>query len=372
MASESSTSARDAYDAAEAVKSTLVSLADLCAKGTSHYARRQYGEAADYYARASELQAGLKGEMDPENAEVLFLYGRSLFRVGQGKSDVLGGRAQGGRERKKAEGVVGERVEGVVVTEGVKEEGEEGKEVKKPLFQFTGDENFEESEDEEEGEGEEEEEEDELATAFEVLDLARVLFTRKLESPESGDADGNGKGKEVGDSATTKHIKERLADTHDLLAEISLENERFPSAVADFRASLGYKKELYGQESEVIAEAHYKLSLALEFASITTTAEAGEGEGEGEGKGEAQVDEGMREEAARELESAIESTRMKLQAKEVELAEMASPEENDETRKQIAEVREILADMEQRVSRSESLSLPSRIIPHCRLWVHRR
>jgi HAT1-interacting factor 1 len=25
----------------------------------------------------------------------------------------------------------------------------------------------------------------------------------------------------------TRHIKERLADTHDLLAEISLENERF-------------------------------------------------------------------------------------------------------------------------------------------------
>jgi hypothetical protein len=225
----------------------------------------------------------------------------------------------------------------------IEEKVEEGG--KKPLFQFTGDENFEDSEDEEEAEGEaEEEEEDELATAFEVLDLARVLFTRQLESPAPDDT--NGKGKEAGDSAATKHIKERLADTHDLLAEISLENERFPSAVADFRASLGYKEELYGQESEVIAEAHYKLSLALEFASITTTAEAGE-----EGKGEAQVDEKMREEAARELERAIESTRMKLQAKEVELAEMASPEENEASRKQIAEVREILADMEQRVSR---------------------
>jgi hypothetical protein len=35
-----------------------------------------------------------------------------------------------------------------------------------------------------------------------------------------------GHGKAVGDSSMTKHIKERLADTHDLLAEISLENER--------------------------------------------------------------------------------------------------------------------------------------------------
>jgi hypothetical protein len=46
---------------------------------------------------------------------------------------------------------------------------------------------------------------------------------KKLEEPEER-AD---KGKAVGDSSMTKHIKERLADTHDLLAEISLENERY-------------------------------------------------------------------------------------------------------------------------------------------------
>jgi hypothetical protein len=44
------------------------------------------------------------------------------------------------------------------------------------------------------------------------------------ERPQS-----EGKGKEVseGDSPIVRHIKERLADTHDLLAEISLENERY-------------------------------------------------------------------------------------------------------------------------------------------------
>lgn len=59
--------------------------------------------------------------------------------------------------------------------------------------------------------------------AFEVLDLARILFTKKLEQPEEGDS----KGKTVGDSPMTTHINERLADIHDLLAEISLENERY-------------------------------------------------------------------------------------------------------------------------------------------------
>jgi HAT1-interacting factor 1 len=49
-----------------------------------------------------------------------------------------------------------------------------------------------------------------------------VLFAKRLDAPE----DGEGKGKEAGDTPMTRHLKERLADTHDLLAEISLENER--------------------------------------------------------------------------------------------------------------------------------------------------
>lgn len=182
-----------------------------------------------------------------------------------------------------------------------------------------------------------------------------MLFTKRLEIPE----DSKDKGKAVGDSAMTKHVKERLADCHDLLAEISLENERFPNAVHDFRASLAYKQELHPKESEIIAEAHFKLSLALEFASITTTKEDNEEDGAAsEPAKEAQVDEAMREEAAKELELAIESTKLKLQNKEVELATCHEPVENEATRTQIQEVKEIIADMEQRVSFASSLLSP--------------
>lgn len=340
------------YNETEAHNTTLVTLADLSAKGTSRYAQRQYGEAADLFARAAELQAELNGEMDPTNAEVLFLYGRSLFRVGQGKSDVLGGRAGG--EKKKKEGVKPKKEEGAgmaVIAEGAEkaeEKVEEGAD-KKPLFQFTGDENFEDSDEDEDAdaEGEEEEEDDELATAFEVLDLARVLFTRRLEELAAAPAEDAGKGKEAdaGDSSLTRHIKERIADTHDLLAEIALESERFPSAVADFKAALGLKKELYEKASEVIAEAHYKLSLALEFASMTTTGEEGEEAAAAEGV----VDEEMRGEAADEMQSAIESTKLKLAAREAE------EEQTEETASQIKDVKEIVAEMEQRVRLSVSL-----------------
>ncbi|PBP19514.1 histone H1-binding protein [Diplocarpon rosae] len=333
--------------AMEAFNSIKVSLADLCAKGTAQYAHKNFEEAADLYARAAELQAGLNGEMSPDNADILFLYGRSLFKVGQSKSDVLGGKAGG--EKKKPSGTAkankadttkeepkaeGEEItqEGVAIAAGSSGSGEDAVDAKKALFQFTGDENFEDSDDDaEDGDGEGEEEEyDDLASAFEVLDLARVLFVKKLEEPE----ESSGKGKDAGDSPMTKHIHERLADIHDLLAEISLENER--------------QQGLYPEESEIIAEAHFKLSLALEFASITRTKED-EGE-EAIAESETQLDQGLRDEAIKELEQAIKSTRIKLTNQEVQLAETSSPDDNEVTRSQIAEVKEIVADMESRLA----------------------
>lgn len=151
--------------ATEVFNSIKVSLADLCAKGTAQFARKNYDEASDLFARASELQAELNGEMSPENAEILFLYGRSLFKVGQSKSDVLGGRAGGEQKKpngaakaKKAEPVKEEKSKLDMITEegvaAIAEQNgaaktEEDASAKKPLFQFTGDENFEDSDDDE-------------------------------------------------------------------------------------------------------------------------------------------------------------------------------------------------------------------------------
>lgn len=59
-----------------------------------------------------------------------------------------------------------------------------------------------------------------------------MLLKKQLEERQSVADTSEDKGKEVangdgdGGDATIKHLKERLADTHDLLAEISLENER--------------------------------------------------------------------------------------------------------------------------------------------------
>jgi len=149
--------AAEAYEIAaeDDIKSKKVTLADICAKGTALYAHKNYEEAANLYGRAADMQAEINGEMEPENAEILFLYGRSMFKVGQSKSDVLGGAAATEKKpKKKAKKEKDEerRVteEGVAIIAGQKEgekkeEGPEGK----VMFQFEGDDNIEDAEEEE-------------------------------------------------------------------------------------------------------------------------------------------------------------------------------------------------------------------------------
>jgi hypothetical protein len=146
----------------EDAKSKKVTLADLSAKGTRLYGNKQYEEAADIFARAAELQAEINGEENnPDNAEILFLYGRSLFKVGQSKSDVLGGKAPAESKAEKpkkkapteeaktdAEKVTQEGVAAVAEAAGGAQQPEIT-DSKKPLFQFEGDENFDQSDEEE-------------------------------------------------------------------------------------------------------------------------------------------------------------------------------------------------------------------------------
>ncbi|RDA94895.1 hypothetical protein CP533_4325 [Ophiocordyceps camponoti-saundersi (nom. inval.)] len=342
------------------IKSKRVTLADLSAKGAALYGEKKYEDAVDIFSKASTLQASINGETAPENAEILFHYGRSLFKVGQSKSDVLGGPAT-------AVAVAADSKHG-----GGEEHEAKGADAKKPLFQFTGDENFDQDDEEDEGEDEdaegaddegEEAPDDELAMAFEILDLARVCYLKQLQNHEASSSE---KDKDAQDSLSPalRHMKERLADTHDCLAEISLENERYQDAIEDGRISLKYKKELYPEDSEIIAEAHYKLSLALEFASVNpanepdekeeASSEAAEGsskaaEGSSKATKKPAVNQALRDEAIQQLNLAIKSIRLKLQNNEVELATMASPEDNDAARKAIADMKDVVADMEQKL-----------------------
>ncbi|TKA26968.1 hypothetical protein B0A50_05159 [Salinomyces thailandicus] len=345
-------------------------LDQLKASATREYSLKNYAAAVELYSEAAEVQDEMNGEMVPENADLLYQYGRCLYHVAVAKSDVLGGKVASSEEPKKKKrkvapaesgaagaskgntaGLLGdamktgeqktaEEVVEAAVDEKDGVEKDESAEGNKPFFQITGDENWTDSEDDEDEAGAEaEEDEDDFAIAYEILDVARVLLGRKLESVQQA------AGKETTEQSEVRHLKERLADTHDLQAEISLENERFADAINDTRDSLALKLELYTQENSLIAEAHFKLSLALEFASVTSTAD---GEGESSDTKVAQVDEKMRAEAAAEMEKAIASCRLRISKEEESLASLEAAKA-EERRKTIQDVKEMVADMEQRL-----------------------
>ncbi|KAL8762275.1 MAG: hypothetical protein Q9184_001687 [Pyrenodesmia sp. 2 TL-2023] len=359
-------------------------LETLVAQATSKYALKDYDAAAEFYSEATEIQAEINGEMSPKNANLLYAYGRCLYHAAVRNSDVLGSKVAGEKQQagsEKSPKQNGKRTEivGTGMTDGtpaIREEGaaqttgdfgalsrSEAAQDKagKPYFQFTGDENFEESEEEADAQqpdgesGETAEEEDDFANAFEVLDLARVLLLKRLEEEEQGEVQTKSRG-DPNDVEPIRQLKERLADTHDLQAEISLEGERFPNAVDDLRTALELKKELFPEESSLIAEAHYKLSLALEFSSVT---EQKAPDGEGHTKAETHVDEAMREESAQEMEAAIASCKSRISKEEARLhaRKTGSVDQTKETlgsgknmtRKDIDDVKEMVVDMEQRL-----------------------
>ncbi|KAF2147563.1 uncharacterized protein K452DRAFT_8980 [Aplosporella prunicola CBS 121167] len=359
-------------------------LADLLTKANLQYELKNYTAAADIYSEAAEAQSELRGEMAPENADLLYLYGRCLYKVAIAKSDVLGGRVAGEEKKQKKGKRGGESKKAKGAEEGdareKKPKEEEGNKAaapsvdSKPYFQIIGDENWDTESDESgsDGEGaasgdedEDDNDDDDLGTAYEILDLARVLLTKQLDdaraatasattaSPTSND---KGKGKARASTPPTnpteRKLSERLADTHDLQAEINLENERFSDSVSDFRAALTLKQSLYPRESALVAEAHFKLSLALEFASMTRVREAQARAEAGEkvdpADAAAAVDEEARAEAVTHMESAIESCRARIAVEEEALAGLKG-ERAEEARRQIEDVRDMTEDMEGRV-----------------------
>ncbi|KAK3061275.1 hypothetical protein LTS18_006634, partial [Coniosporium uncinatum] len=176
------------------------SLAEIATKANLEYGLKRYNEAADLYSTAVEKQAEQNGEMASENAELLYLYGKCLFKVAVANSDVLGGKVAGEKKPEKPAKKAAANGEGSskTVLEAAKQEENDavstGVEAKvddapassnNPFFSVTGMENWE-SDEEEDGDGEaaEEEQEDDFANAYEILDMARTLFERRLQQEE--------------------------------------------------------------------------------------------------------------------------------------------------------------------------------------------
>ncbi|TLD18313.1 putative tetratricopeptide repeat domain protein [Venturia nashicola] len=332
---------------------TLVESADL------QYSLKRYNEASELYSQASELQSELNGELDPKNADILYLYGRALFKVALLQSDVLGGQVTAEKAKKdvakekavpeKEKRLAGEIMEAIVEEKAEASSSSKNKEntkdglANKPFFEITGDDNWDtDSDDDEDAEAQVDaaiEEEDDFATAYEILDLARVCLEKQAE--EIADKD----------PSKLRSIQEKLADTYDLQAEISLENEKFLEAVGDTKKCAALKDELYPQTSQLVAEAHYKVSLALEFASVSAfrEAQAKEESGFKQPAEKPEVDEKMRAEAAEETAIAVSSCKGRLATEKEKLKGLeGAAKTKQET--EIKDVEDIIEEMEARLT----------------------
>lgn len=346
-------------------------LVDLTAQATALYSVKKYEEAAELYSQATEIQAEANGEMAEENAELLFAYGRCLFHVAQKTSTVLGGTAASaqlkGSDKKpskkraangslKTEGSstkVGSSTSLQPITETAEPadvlpaEDIEPKESTsdKPLFQISGDSaDWDDSEDEEEDDEEneeEEEDEDDFQTAFEILDTSRILYLRKLESLKSSQSPSPS----PEENQTLLDLKTRISEIYDLQSEISLEGEKYDAAVSDLKSCLALKQELYPPDSSLLAECHYKLSLALEAASQIQQRDA-----DGNPVGEFSIDWTLRNEAVTQQEKAIESCRLRIVREEKELEDLTSEKEKAKAKEQIDDVQDMTNAMEQRLA----------------------
>jgi HAT1-interacting factor 1 len=332
-------------------------LKELVIIAAAKEAAEDYTAATDLYSQATELQAEINGEMAVTNADLLYSYGKCLYRVAVSKSDVLGANIPAGVSGEPKSAAKGPPDSSKRAPETEKQRT--SKQSDQPTastdpaqsssyFQFIGDDNFDNSEEEdfsdtEGGDAGADDDEDDFATAFETLDLARILFLRRLEEISAADSTS---GSGVDGSTAVRRVKEHLSDIYDLQAEISLEGERFSDAVADLQAALELNEELYPVEDPVVAECHYKLSLALEFASIIKPED-----GESESNAPTKFDMTKRKEAEKHMERAIESCRLRISKEEERLNTGAidDAEKAAVLRRKVAEVKEIVTDMEQRV-----------------------
>merc|ERR1711972_773742 len=97
----------------------------------------------------------------------------------------------------------------------------------------------------------EEEEPSNLQLAWEMLELAKVVYTKQLETAEDADK---------------SHLLERLCSTMLALGEVSIENENYKQAVEDIQECLK-KEENLPKDARIVAETHYQLGVAQGFNS---------------------------------------------------------------------------------------------------------
>ncbi|KAL1920228.1 uncharacterized protein VTP21DRAFT_1374 [Calcarisporiella thermophila] len=213
-------------DSADANSSIIERVNELLDEGTRSFALQEYEISVQRFGEASEILGREYGERSPMCADAYLLYGRALLHSAIQQNSVLGGNV-------------------------IKDKDESLPQASCPSkarINFEADPDPDTDEKNENSENEEEKEDDsgdDLTYAWEILDLARLIYS----------------------DMTTRDAKLKLGDVLLALGDVSLESENFDQAVVDYKEALQIKAGLLSPNDRQLAEAHYKLALAYEFSS---------------------------------------------------------------------------------------------------------
>jgi len=219
------------------------------AAGKRHLLVQDIPLAVSTLGEACELLSGVFGETAAEMAEVYFYYGKALLELARLESGVLGNALDGDGETEEEddeESADGENEEedgdgAEKSEEAPAENGEKEKEVQDSDVEGG----EKEGEDQSAQEAEDEDDPSNLQLAWEMLELAKVVYTKNAEGSEEMGA--------------------RLCETFMVLGEVSLENENYPQAVEDLGLCLARRTATLPPDSRSIAETHYQLGIAQGF-----------------------------------------------------------------------------------------------------------
>ncbi|XP_029563753.1 histone-binding protein N1/N2 isoform X6 [Salmo trutta] len=207
--------------AADSSVDVMAEAKKLIGAGNRHLVMGDVVSAVNVFQEACGMLAERYGDTADECGEAFFLCGKSLLELARMENTVLGDALEG-------------------VPEGSSEEGE-----KQENSKFESADNLDDDDDDDdEGEGtaedkESEEEVGNLQLAWEMLEVAKVIYKRKANEADQL-------------MAAQAYLK---------LGEVGAESGNYPAAVEDFQDCLALQLKHLPPHSRLLAETHYQLGM---------------------------------------------------------------------------------------------------------------
>ncbi|CAJ1061100.1 nuclear autoantigenic sperm protein isoform X2 [Xyrichtys novacula] len=225
----SSSSSSSSAAAADSSVDVMEEAKKLIGTGNRHLVMGDVVSAVGVFQDACSMLAGKYGDTADECGEAFFLCGKSLLELARMENSVLGN-----------------------ALEGVPEESEEEEQPKDSNIESANnldgeydDDDDDDEDDDEDGEpnGQEKEEDEvgNLQLAWEMLEVAKVIYKRK----------------------ESKEDQLMAAQTYLKLGEVSAESGNYPQALEDFQECLTLQLKHLPPHSRLLAETHYHVATTL-------------------------------------------------------------------------------------------------------------